>query len=300
MQDRISRKVIGLGEFRKGVYYFQPVTQHATSEDTALLLHQRLGHPSSSTMSLLPSFNNSSIIKQLLDSCDICFCAKQSRTLFSLSDNKALSLFDLVHCDLWGPYPLSSFTGSHYFFTLVDDHSRVVRIYLLKDKSEVSSCLHNYFAMVKTQFGKVIKVFRSDNGTEFTSNPIQHFFSTHGILFQSSCVGTPQQNGSVERKHNHILEVARALRFHASLPIQFWGECIQAVVHLINRTPTKVLDGKTPYEVLFGSPPSFESIHVFGCLCYVHTNLVNGINLVLVAANVCFWVILSVKGVDSF
>lgn len=90
------------------------------------------------------------------------------------------------------------------------------------------------------------------------------------MLFQTSCVGTPQQNGRVERKHRHILEVARALRFQASLPIEFWGESVQAVVHLINRTPTKILEGKTPYEFLFGSTPHFDLLKVFGCLCYVH------------------------------
>ena len=39
--------------------------------------------------------------------------------------------------------------------------------------------------------------------------------------------------------------------------------------HLINRTSTPVLHGKSPYEVLYGSPPNLSSLKVFGCLCYV-------------------------------
>ena len=40
---------------------------------------------------------------------------------------------------------------------------------------------------------------------------------------------------------------------------------------MINRTPTQVIDGKTPYEVLHGSPSIYDQLRVFGCLCYAHT-----------------------------
>lgn len=58
--------------------------------------------------------------------------------------------------------------------------------------------------------------------------------------------------------------------FQASLPIKFWSECVQAAVYLINRTPTTLLNGKSPYEILFGSRPDLSLLRTFGCLCYAH------------------------------
>ena len=122
--------------------------------------------------------------------------------------------------------------------------------------------------MIDRQFSRKVKVIRSDNGTEFLC--LSAFFREQGIIHETSCVHTPQQNGGAERKHRHILNIARALRVQASLPIEYWGEGVLAAAYLINRTPSVVLQNKTPFEILYGHPLSYKHIRVMGCLAYAH------------------------------
>ncbi|XP_016568825.1 uncharacterized protein LOC107867203 isoform X1 [Capsicum annuum] len=95
-------------------------------------------------------------------------------------------------------------------------------------------------------------------------------FRSNGIIHQTSCAYTPQQNGTVEKKHKHILEVARALKFQSRIPVRFWGECVRTVVYLINKLPSSFLNDKTLYEMLFGRPTKNDHLRVFGCLCYAN------------------------------
>ncbi|XP_071688787.1 uncharacterized protein [Rutidosis leptorrhynchoides] len=63
------------------------------------------------------------------------------------------------------------------------------------------------------KFQVSIKCFRSDNGTEFVNNQMNNFLQRNGIIYQTSCAYTPQQNGIAEKKHRHLLNVARFLMF---------------------------------------------------------------------------------------
>lgn len=97
------------------------------------------------------------------------------------------------------------------------------------------------------------------------------FYNSNGIQHQKSCVYTPQQNGIMERKHQHFLNMARAPLFQASLLTKFWGDAILTASYGINRTPTPLLNNQSPYEVLFSSSPSYAHLKVFSCLCSVST-----------------------------
>ncbi|KAM0058456.1 putative RNA-directed DNA polymerase [Helianthus debilis subsp. tardiflorus] len=187
---------------------------------------------------------------------------------FPLSKIKTKECFELLHCDVWGKYRIPSFTGANYFLTIVDDYSRHVWVFLIKYKSDARTCLMSFCKMIETQFSKQVKRIRCDNGGEFTSNLMSNFYTNQVILLETTCPHTPQQNGVVERKHRHLLDTARALRFGAKLPKKFWGECVLKAAYIINRLPSKTINDKTPYEILYDQKPEYDHMRVFGCLSY--------------------------------
>lgn len=274
IQDRITKTLIGAGEQLNGLYFFRSVNvavalnAGSTERLSRDVWHRRLGHPSPKVVDKLnvSGFSSSGVLDN--KACEICIHAKHSRDLFPNSLNKTTFPFELIHCDLWGPYRTPALCGAQYFLTILDDYSRSLWLYLLPNKQQAPTRIRQFFSLVERQFDTRIKTFRSDNGSEFIC--LTDFFRDKGVIHETSCVGTPQQNGRVERKHKHILNVARALRFQGSLPIEFWGECALAAGYLINRTPSEVLKGKTPFEMLYKRPPPVQHLRIIGCLCYVH------------------------------
>ncbi|KAJ0621772.1 putative RNA-directed DNA polymerase [Helianthus annuus] len=146
--------------------------------------------------------------------------------------------------------------------------SRAVWCYFLSSKTEVFENIKVFYELVLNQFKKKIKIIRSDNGTEFVNNQMHSFCISKGILHQTSCAYTPQQNGVVERKHRHLLNTARALMFQGGLPLRFWSDCVLTAVYLINRLPSYVLNGRSPFEMMFEFKPLLSHLRNFGCLCF--------------------------------
>jgi histone deacetylase 1/2 len=94
------------------------------------------------------------------------------------------------------------------------------------------------------------------------------FFKKIGIEHHVSCPHAHQQNGSVERKHHHTVEVSLALLASASMPLKFWDEAFLTATYLINMLPSKVIDHETPIERLLQKAPDYASLRTFGCACW--------------------------------
>lgn len=122
--------------------------------------------------------------------------------------------------------------------------------------------------MLKTQFEVKIKTIRTNNKGEFFSTRFQNLLKEQGIIHQKTVPYTPQQNGVVERKHRHLLKLARSLMIEASLPKKFWSYSLLMATHIINRLLSSILKWRTPYELLYKREPNYSLLKIFGCLSY--------------------------------
>lgn len=277
-----TNQVIGIGKMERNMYIMDAVEENhfchffRTKDMTLEKWHSFLGHPSWSTLQhmkhLRGTFKQDMI--EALQNCEICMRAKQVRDSFPILNRRAASLFELVHADVWGPYGEENVCNTHFVLTLVVDHSRMIWTYLLSSKELVCSILEAFIHMVKNQFLKDIKCFRTDNGSEFINRRVRQLFFNHGIIHQRTCIYTPQQNGIVERRHRTLLESARAMMFQSSLPLKFWPYSILTATWMLNRIPSRVLNWKSPYEAFFGKEPDFQMLRPFGCLAFA-VNLVS-------------------------
>ncbi|KAG7597976.1 Retrotransposon Copia-like N-terminal [Arabidopsis suecica] len=279
-QDPIKGLTIGSGEQISNLYVLDrdsitvqsdgsmPFSVNVVVDTT--LWHNRLGHPS---MAKIESITNVLGIKQSNTNkgvhCSICPLAKQKHLPYISHNNMSENAFDLLHIDIWGPFSVPTTEGYRYFLTIVDDNSRVTWIYLLKTKSEVLKVFPDFLKMIETQYKAVVKGVRSDNAPELQFTEL---YRSKGIQSYHSCPETPEQNSVVERKHQHILNVARSLMFQAHLPLEHWGDCVLTAVFLINRLPTPLLKNKSPFQVLTNKKPEYKGLRVLGCLCYSSTS----------------------------
>ena len=152
--------------------------------------------------------------------------------------------------------------------------------------------------MIFTQYNTTIKYVRLDNAPELA---FYDFFCSKGIVSFHSCVETPKQNSVVERKHQHILKVARAFLFQSNVPLFYWGEYVLTTVYLINRKPLPLLSNKSPFELLNNKKPYIHIFVLLGVYVMVQLLLVNEPNLLHELGHRFFLVILlGIKGTSYF
>ena len=81
--------------------------------------------------------------------------------------NRCSDILELIHTDICGPFPTTSWNGQQYFITFIDDYSRYGYLYLIHEKSQSLDVFKNFKAEVENQLSKKIKAVRSDRGGEY-------------------------------------------------------------------------------------------------------------------------------------
>lgn len=233
------------------------------------LWHRRLGHLNKHDLKeawkkgTIKGLNISKIQDEF--ECEVCILGKMTKLPFPSNEERSTEILEIIHSDVCGPMQLESMGKSKYFVTFIDDKSKWCEVRFMKSKEEVFSHFEQYANAVKNQKERNIKSLQSDNGTEYVNEKFCSYLKAQGIKRRLTVPYTPEQNGTAERKNRTLLDTARCLLIQSGLPLIFWAEAVNTANYIRNRTPSKGLKGKTPYEMWTGKPPSVSYFKEFGC-----------------------------------
>ncbi|XP_076918737.1 uncharacterized protein LOC143579267 [Bidens hawaiensis] len=131
---------------------------------------------------------------------------------------RSSNLLELIHTDISGPYHIAGIAGHTSFITFIDDYSRYMYLYLIKEKSESVTTFKDYKTEVEKQFDRQIKVVRSDREGEYygrhtdvgqAPGPFYEFCKGHGIVNQYTM---PENEGTSNTQNQDNAEPANQLR----------------------------------------------------------------------------------------
>ncbi|KAG6396851.1 hypothetical protein SASPL_143008 [Salvia splendens] len=246
-----------------------------TTMDDLQLWHRRYGHLNYKGLRTLKYQNMVRGIPHLntegAEKCVSCLVGKQHReSIPKKSLWRSSRRLQLVHSDICGPISPTSNSDKRYILTFIDDFSRKVKIYFLSLKSEAFVFFTRFKNQVEKEIGETLACLRTDRGGEFTSNEFNDFCEEAGVSRQLTTAFTPQQNGIAERKNRTIMNMVQCILNDKGVPRKFWAEAAKWAVHVLNRSPTSVIQGKTPEEIWSGMKPRVDYFRVFGCIAHVH------------------------------
>nr|GEW07629.1 ribonuclease H-like domain-containing protein [Tanacetum cinerariifolium] len=256
-----------------------PVTQQPSSQIPVVLLsfssttwHRRLGHPRDDVLRRLESRNLISCHKPKLPAlCHVCQLGKHVKLPSYNSKSSVNSVFEIIHSDIWTS-SIPSESEIKYYAIFLDHFLHFVWVYPLHKKSYLFDNFVAFCAYVNKQFNVDIKALQCDHGGEYDNTRFYEFFRQNGVQFRFSCPRTSQQNGKSERILRTINNLIRTLLFQAHIPPSYWVKALNMVAHLLNILPSTAINNEISFTTLYNQTPTYEDLHVFGCLCYPHVD----------------------------
>lgn len=174
----------------------KPMCLMSKTEDSSWLWHKRLGHVNFQAMSLMSRSEMVCGVPRFTQPKDVysgCLMAKHTRKPFLSQTNfNAKKVLELVHGDLCGPISPETPCGNKYFFLLVDDYSRFMWVFMLKNKGEALEVFKKFKAQVEGRIEEKLKVFRTDRGGEFRSKEFTLDCEVNGIARHYTASYSPQ------------------------------------------------------------------------------------------------------------
>ncbi|MBW0479544.1 hypothetical protein O181_019259 [Austropuccinia psidii MF-1] len=211
--------------------------------------HVLMGHPSDK---YLESLLTKLCISEPFTSskhCEVCSKAKIQRKPHKSTLPQTSSPFFKIHSDTLEISPVTR-KGYRYVLVLIDDYTRFNRIYPLNSKDQSENMIISYFTEIKNKLNITPAYFHSDRGGEFTSARLKRYFLQSGTSIEQGAPNSPQTNGVAERFNKTLLSKIRCLLCQSNIPITYWDEAARHASRLLNHTPHRFLNFRTPLSML--------------------------------------------------
>jgi hypothetical protein len=240
--------------------------------------HLRLGHPGPGALEHLVNSTQGVRIKGVTTTeCDSCAKGKMHRQNrraprsladFRPGEKLALDFHDFEPDE----------EGYDSLLLIVDRVSGRMWDFYLQDRrtDTVIAALDNLIRMLERQYEAKVKVVESDNEIISKLPGVKRYLESRHIRTEPSPADTQALNGGAERAWRTIKEQIIAMRDSLKLPNALWREISKAAMYLLNRTPRKRLEWKTPFEILHSKgdarrKPDLTNLRAYGCKAYAMT-----------------------------
>jgi hypothetical protein len=120
-------------------------------------------------------------------------------------------------------------------------------VYTLPVKSLLPDSVEEFTVFVRRYYKYKVKTFRTDNDTSLSKRFIT-WVKGEGYAVEKSAPYTLEQNNVAEKVEHTIIVKARLIRIGANLPENLWPEVVRAAGYFLNRTPTRILNWKSPIK----------------------------------------------------
>ena len=252
----------------------------------AKLLHAQYGHMS--YMRLYNMIKNNSVdgVNNLLKNekqlrhtmlllsrgeCVGCVKGKMHRVpMTGKIEHDVRAAMDLWVVDVIGPISIKTIGGRRYVLMIMDVFTRHIFAFVMERKSDSAHLIINQIKQSQTQTDKKLKRMHSDGGKEIVNREVSEYIESNGTIHTITTAHTPQHNALIERMNRTIVEMTKAMLYHATAYLPLWGEAIMTAAYLLRRGLTQAHPIHTPCESWTGRKPNIANLHVFGCDVYYH------------------------------
>lgn len=173
---------------------------------------------------------------------------------------------DIIKLDTMG------YNGHRYVFHGFDLYTKLNFVYTIpkRDKTTLLDVLRRLDRSIKREFNTTVSFLIADDerGYGLTDDSARAYCNQEGIRFQIRAPHVNEQNGSAERSGKNLIDRSRSMRVASNLPLALAPEIYVAAAYLLNRTPTRAISWKTPFEMAYNKKPSIAHLKLYGCRAY--------------------------------